>query len=464
MYKDPALTRFKKTNLYYTEDKFLIFQDPTYLGFKLFFSFDQADSGLLGSEDNKNSALSYLIARGEDVRADYLRKFKALLSGINSRCPWFFQAIEGLENAWKHGFEEKDFKGLSYDGQIMKILCLDESIDLRVTALMDLYRKACYDWPNKREIVPENLRRFMVRVYVYEARDINRAGSTQPTEVNQQQQKNNEFLLGKDPLANGSQNELDYVNPNISRVMFQLGYCMFKPDESGAMFGGLSHKDMKLNSQSIVFEYRTVHEDNIYNNWSTDKKVSDYVNIFMDSLALDNPNVLSAPQAPENSNGFTPTEANNPYYNQITGNPPDIDRQRLQSNAERSSEPAQLGNQHGESTSLTNSARKKPSLSSFGNAAENFVTGAISREINAQINSLFLGNVFGFSLGSALNALENPSQAIANLVNGNFPGFDPSPSLQNSTRDVDSLGNVIGNEASLTNNTNDVDNLGNVHG
>ena len=37
---------------------------------------------------------------------------------------------------------------------------------------MDLYRKACYDWKYRREVVPVNLRQFKMSVYVYEARYI----------------------------------------------------------------------------------------------------------------------------------------------------------------------------------------------------------------------------------------------------------------------------------------------------
>ena len=38
-YTDETVNRFKKTNLLYTADPYMLYQDPTYLGFKLFFTF-----------------------------------------------------------------------------------------------------------------------------------------------------------------------------------------------------------------------------------------------------------------------------------------------------------------------------------------------------------------------------------------------------------------------------------------
>jgi hypothetical protein len=340
-YTDNAVDRFSKTNMHYVNDSYILFQDPTYLGFKLFFLFDQPDSGLLSTKAHPNTALGYLIRIGDTVRAEYLTRFVEHLRNINQVTPWFFQTIDGLGEAWKHGYQDADFKALLPAERQIKIGCLDESIDLRITALMDLYRKACFDWPNRREVVPQNLRYFKVGIYCYESRTINRRGyptslslaGTQSLlglpDVNRRHQEFTKALLGNDPnppagggLAalrtaveafgadpvEGIKNALsrndapetrDSPNPNISRVMFNFGFCEFLPDESGAFFDGMTNKEMKLAAQTLTFNYRTVYEDNVFNTIYPERKLSDLVTLFVDSAALDNPNMTINPKFAE---------------------------------------------------------------------------------------------------------------------------------------------------------------------
>ena len=156
-YKDNELNKFKKTNLIYAESDFDKYQDPTILGFKIFFHWDQKDSFLLNrsvatnkandyvdNDDNPNSALAYLLRIKEFERAYYLKLFLETLYRLNRESPWYFQSVSGLAEAWKRPFDE-----IKYEQKELIIECL-ESVDLRVTAIMDYYRKACFDWPNRR--------------------------------------------------------------------------------------------------------------------------------------------------------------------------------------------------------------------------------------------------------------------------------------------------------------------------
>ena len=171
---DAKLARFAKSNPAFETSPLMAFQDPTCLGFKLLFLFDQPDSGLLSTVAHPNTAMGYLERIGDTERAYYLRQFVNLLRDINTQCPWYWQTVEGLDAAWKRGFEDDEFKPKYEKGvQKLTIGCL-ESVDLRVTALMDLYRKACFDWEYKRAVVPWNLRLFTTRLYVYELRTFNR--------------------------------------------------------------------------------------------------------------------------------------------------------------------------------------------------------------------------------------------------------------------------------------------------
>ena len=99
-YTDPAKNAFVKTNLFYTDNSFLQTQDPTVLGFKIMFNFDNPNSGLLwgtgmasGKDAPTGTAMWYLNSIGDTQRALYLSKFLYLLHGINNQTPWFFQEI-----------------------------------------------------------------------------------------------------------------------------------------------------------------------------------------------------------------------------------------------------------------------------------------------------------------------------------------------------------------------------------
>lgn len=310
-FSDNMIDRFKKSNLYYANDPYMLYQDPTYLGFKFFFHFDQPDSGLLSSVEDTNdvnytnTAIQYLLRNSEIERASYLKRFIEMLKGINSKTPWFFQSIDGISDLWKRGFNESDFSPLIKSDKKLTINCL-ESIDLRITALMDLYRKSCFDWINRREIIPQNLRYFKVKLYIYEAKIINGSGTPKVNdltnlinnaikskEINQKSQIQNEKLIGKDDSENdvgtSSSSGNEYINNNISRVMFDLNFCEFLPDESSTLFDSVSNTDLKMASQKITFNYRNVTEDNLYTIWGGNKKVSDLVTLLADTSALDKP-------------------------------------------------------------------------------------------------------------------------------------------------------------------------------
>ena len=191
------------------------FEDPTYLGFKIIFDIDGvlpigSDDGLPPSPlfkdtsynsvsasknpfglpasflSNTNidfySAQSYLLEREQRMnlgeggkRADILKQFKTLLDQINKQSPWFFQSIEGLDQlakVEKKGYDGSDSTGFNPSrtaGRAIDINCL-ESINLRVSTLADLYRQATFDFDYMREVVPRNLLKFKMFIFVSEIR------------------------------------------------------------------------------------------------------------------------------------------------------------------------------------------------------------------------------------------------------------------------------------------------------
>ena len=195
-------------------------EDPTYLGFKFVFDFGSlpvnleygwAPSPLLripnytsvngaanmpknlfGQPQYQNvnsnvtyySAYNYLLERDGSYRgsnglkrANALKQFQILLNNINSNSPWFFQSIDGLEKLERialSGFQDESgmdsFDSARTNGKTLTINCL-ESLNLRMTALANLYNQATFDADNMRWLVPRNLRKFTMWIYVTEIRN-----------------------------------------------------------------------------------------------------------------------------------------------------------------------------------------------------------------------------------------------------------------------------------------------------
>lgn len=196
-------------------------EDPTYLGFKFVFDFGTlpvdpewgwAPSPLLRVDNYTPgngagmasglanpfgqpaynlggpiyySAYNYLLERegafastsNQIKRAQALRQFQILLNNINTNCPWFFQSVEGLDELAKikfSGFQPDagydDFDNQRTAGKPLTITCL-ESINLRISALANLYNQAVFDADNMRWLVPRNMRKFTMYVFVTEIRN-----------------------------------------------------------------------------------------------------------------------------------------------------------------------------------------------------------------------------------------------------------------------------------------------------
>ena len=151
-------------------------EEPTFLTFSIdfnYYSILDSNLGIMSSPlfdvNTKNGAYQYLIARGYNYQADSLLRFLNKIRDISENHPWFFQSISGLDTLWSAYTDmTKPFKGKD------KTINIDtlESLDLSITYLADMYRRAMYDSKYMREIVPENLRRFQVDIYIAEFRNL----------------------------------------------------------------------------------------------------------------------------------------------------------------------------------------------------------------------------------------------------------------------------------------------------
>lgn len=396
-YKDPALNKFTKSNLHYEKDPYMQFQDPTVLGFKLMFNFNQKNSGLLSWIPLENTAMGYLDSIGAKDRMHYLEKFVKTLIEINRKTPWYFQSIVGLSNAWKKGFNEENFKAKLDTDRILEIGCL-ESIDLRMTALMDLYRKACFDWKYKREIVPWNLRKFDFKIYIYESREINRATYDRTKKIE------NQKLLGEDPDPTGQTrgDNVNLINDKINRVLFDFGHCEFLPDQSGEFLEGVSNSGAEAINQKLAISYRTVSEENLYNLYS-DLYVSDnadYILRDLDRGALDDPRLLDSSSTVADDLG------------------PDEFNERARKFLQQQSK-------------------------DLKDQAEQQIEARGRNFIGSQIGKAVLGNIYGFSLATIANALDNGITGLVDLAVNRTGINDSINNASNSISNPTNLGDAL---------------------
>ena len=176
------------------------FDEPGWFYFKLFFYFDagyegsnRMCSGLLGCNFdqvdgyiknkqyevihdnnadiapvmNANTAYNFLRLNGEEERAGKLKNFITMLSDISTNKPWYFQSIEGLNTAMERKiFSEHELK-LEDKPKELTIKCLSDAYDTRIGTLLDLYKDIAYSYSLKKEILPANLRKFDMGLFIY---------------------------------------------------------------------------------------------------------------------------------------------------------------------------------------------------------------------------------------------------------------------------------------------------------
>lgn len=192
------IKNFKTSGTVYDMDEnFNMFDTPAHKYFKLMFYFgsdsefkdssstqplkSDSGSGLLAptwesynskGDDkfyNYNSAWAYLKLNDENERAEKLEQFVTLLSDISSKSPWYFSSVGGLQEALERKVTE-DGK-LEIVDKKLTITCLPDAYDNRIGTLLELYRDVTWSWVHKKEIIPDNLRKFDMAIYIFEAPD-----------------------------------------------------------------------------------------------------------------------------------------------------------------------------------------------------------------------------------------------------------------------------------------------------
>lgn len=112
------------------------------------------------------STESYLdFSLGEHGRAALLHNFKLALKDIQDNFPYYLTSINGINSLFKvdhtSGMRLKDAK--------IELECM-EGLDLKITQLLNMYKKIVWDDVYQRWVLPDMMRFFNMKIYISEIR------------------------------------------------------------------------------------------------------------------------------------------------------------------------------------------------------------------------------------------------------------------------------------------------------
>lgn len=151
-------------------------REPGFFYFKVFFKFN-TNFGLFGGEMNidgtkpftgncakrflQECKLNYTSINIQD-RLTALERFTVMLSKINTETPWLIKKVQGLDSVYNKKLEDN----LAEERSIELVL-QSESVDMKIINMLNLYKFACFDEINQKEIIPQNLRKFDMIICLY---------------------------------------------------------------------------------------------------------------------------------------------------------------------------------------------------------------------------------------------------------------------------------------------------------
>jgi hypothetical protein len=233
------------------------YQDPTYLSFALMFDWHDPESSplLAGPAEQFLTDLSEGDQFYKD-RLEDLQAFRNALFTINRDLPWYWQSLKGLERLQQYNEMSNYWGG---DDAKLEIETL-ESLNLPIAGLMHLYKKAIFDERKWGYIMPANLRKFRMWVYVTEVRTIQAKTSFKVGGINKKTALQ-DFPSNIKPTVDTS-NENEDIMGTGGRPYFMIGlnYCELDMTTGVNIFTDLSKNPDGPASNSITIKYEDIHK------------------------------------------------------------------------------------------------------------------------------------------------------------------------------------------------------------
>jgi hypothetical protein len=386
-------------------------EDPTYLSFFLVFDTQNREESPLFA----GPAMEYLTqVLNQDYAAKYsvaLENFQKVLLKINKELPWFWQTISGVDVAMTYNNLADPWWGA--ETPKLEIECLEENVELTAIGLMDLYKRACYDFTRWVEVIPPNLRHFQMQVWVSEVRRF------------QQDTGAKDLGFFDNPDNSGNGGNVTKINQEFSLeakpfIQLNFSHCEFDIDSIAPMFADLG-KNPELKKPKIGIKWGSVQQINqklganlvteVDDSPLTQAAQGDY-NPFdptadrrtIDDTARGGFALPGDPTFKSVLKDNTLGKIGDAVDDAISGITGRIDSAKNSLTLQNNSD---IGNVHGKTTGLASTL--------------------IDRATESVLSKLLLGNVHGISGGSLLDAVQAGSiNAIANQLGGLFGGDNNS--------------------------------------
>lgn len=413
------------------------YQDPTYLGFQIqlveiptrsvnnLYDMNDLPHGLFSQDPIKDvySTYNYLRNRGEYKRANYILLFEKHFKELINECPWYFVKVSGLADAWKMD-PAQNWRGKDKKLTIETL----ESIDLKMTYIIDLYRKAVWDANWMRWAVPDHMRYFKMNIVVSEVRPMKFGVKSSKTTNAPGQPKNenlSKFAKAKEKVVNAVTNEVEEFTASVGLsnasqkqeyglydtttpwstatfVKFSFEQCEIDIfNEAPSFLDNVGIAPETLAANKLVINTNVIRERNVYGLLGAIlEDTATYRDYGRDAANK----TIYSPSPIANENGVMPSSITN---ESSANNDFSAGLQQREQNQKQ-----------------FNSDNGKPGsggfLNQIGNRALTGVQSAAEDFIRNQANQFLLGNAFGTSptslIGSAQDILNNPAGAIENLL------------------------------------------------
>jgi hypothetical protein len=274
---------------------------------------DELSSNLLGLEYNDkvttgqngwgaNTALNYLYNNREYTRFRYLSEFIKLLSDINIHCPWYFQSITGLDTALERPeLGGKEFK-LEEERKKITIKCLPDALDNRIGKMLDLYRSAAFSQMLHKEVIPANLRKFDMGIFIFSPfireLDIEEPITTRKNKKGVSYRKIAGYGAPKKSMIfNGliDVDSTDNISKYINSKFIELRNCEIDLNSSKTPFGELNNIEGTQHEYEIGISFDTCYErryDSTFNDVIGDYVLDDLYTTLTDGETRRNSSTL----------------------------------------------------------------------------------------------------------------------------------------------------------------------------
>ena len=247
--------------------------EPGYFYFKIFFKF-KTNYGLLADlltelgtkQLSQGSAIFYLASiehryKHEQIphRMLALYKFGSTLRSLQTETPWFFKGVNGLDKL------NSQFLTNIGKQQMLEIVCNTESVDMRLGTLLDLYKYACYDYANCKEIIPINLRKFDMSIITYHMPL--KLYNTHIIQSNQRNKRDKESIESKTMYPTTTTGDINFSNV-MSYKMYTFKNCEFDTETLDSYTpSSLSNETaFNMGGNTLKIKYDRVYEHRM-NEW-----------------------------------------------------------------------------------------------------------------------------------------------------------------------------------------------------